>query len=93
MVLASAALERLKLNNRVSNYFDDEQMLNAPGQGAIAVETRSEGAVKDIVASLDHKKTRFCISQERLFLKTLMGGCTSPIGAYCNIENNFIKSC
>jgi hydroxymethylbilane synthase len=91
MVLASAALERLKLNNRVSNYFDDEQMLNAPGQGAIAVETRSEGAVKDIVASLDHKKTRFCISQERLFLKTLMGGCTSPIGAYCNIENNFIK--
>ena len=65
-------------------------MLNAPGQGAIAVETRNEGAVKDIVLSLDHENTRNCVYHERLFLKTLMGGCTSPIGAYCKIENNII---
>ena len=90
LVLAAAGLERLKLKNRVSNYFNEQQMLNAPGQGAIAVETRNEGAVKDIVLSLDHENTRNCVYHERLFLKTLMGGCTSPIGAYCKIENNII---
>ena len=65
-------------------------MLNAPGQGAIAVETRNEGEIKDMVSVLDHKNTRLCIAQERMFLKTLRGGCTSPIGAYCKIENNVV---
>ena len=90
LVLAAAGLERLKLKDRVSNFFKEEQMLNAPGQGAIAIETRNEGAVKDMVLSLDHENTRNCVYHERLFLKTLMGGCTSPIGAYCKIENNLI---
>ena len=90
LVLAAAGLERLKLKDRVSNFFKEEQMLNAPGQGAIAIETRNEGAVKDMVLSLDHENTRNCVYHERLFLKTLEGGCTSPIGAYCKIENDLI---
>ncbi len=90
LVLAAAGLERLKLKDRVSNFFKEEQMLNAPGQGAIVIETRNEGAVKDLVLSLDHENTRNCVYHERLFLKTLEGGCTSPIGAYCKIENDLI---
>ena len=90
LVLAAAGLERLKLKDRVSNFFKEEQMLNAPGQGAIAIETRNEGTVKDMVLSLDHENTRNCVYHERLFLKTLEGGCTSPIGAYCKIENDLI---
>ena len=90
LILAAAALQRLKFLNRISNYFSEAQMLNAPGQGAIAVETRNEGEIKDMVSVLDHKNTRLCIAQERMFLKTLGGGCTSPIGAYCKIENNIL---
>ena len=90
LILAAAALQRLKFLNRISNYFSEAQMLNAPGQGAIAVETRNEGEIKDMVSVLDHKNTRLCIAQERMFLKTLRGGCTSPIGAYCKIENNVV---
>ena len=90
LILAAAALQRLKFLNRISNYFSEAQMLNAPGQGAITVETRNEGEIKDMVSVLDHKNTRLCIAQERMFLKTLGGGCTSPIGAYCKIENNIL---
>ena len=65
-------------------------MLNAPAQGAIAVETRNSGKIKELISKLDDLKTRLCVSQERLFLKTLMGGCTSPIGAYAKIEKNIM---
>ena len=64
-------------------------MLNAPGQGAIAVETRNEGAVKDIVLSLDHENTRNCVYHERLFLKTLMGD-VHLLLRILQIENNII---
>ena len=90
IVLASAGLQRLQMLNRVSNYFNDDEMLNAPAQGAIAVETRNYGEIKELVSKLDHQNTRLCVSQERIFLKTLMGGCTSPIGAYAKIEQNTI---
>ena len=90
IVLASAGLERLQISSRVSNYFNEEEMLNAPAQGAIAVETRNSGKIKELISKLDHLNTRLCVSQERLFLKTLMGGCTSPIGAYAKIEKNTI---
>ena len=93
LILAAAGLERLKLLDKVSNYFDESQMINAPGQGAIAIETRNQGEIKDMVSKLDHEITRQCVIQERLFLKTLKGGCTSPIGAYCKIENNIIVIC
>ena len=78
------------MSNRVSNYFNEEEMLNAPAQGAIAVETRNSGKIKELISKLDDLKTRLCVSQERLFLKTLMGGCTSPIGAYAKIEKNIM---
>ncbi len=91
IVLASAGLQRLQILNRVSNYFKDDEMLNAPAQGAIAVETRNSGEIKELVSKLDHQNTRLCVSQERIFLKTLMGGCTSPIGAYAEINKNAIS--
>ena len=90
LVLAAAGLERLQMLERVSTFFDDNQMLNAPGQGAIAVETRKKGEMKEMISKLDHEHTRLCVHQERLFLKTLKGGCTSPISAYCKIANNKI---
>ena len=91
LVLASVALERLQISNFSPDFFDGNQMLNAPGQGAVAVETRSRGDIKDMVKMLDHIKTRYCVDQERLFLKTLKGGCTSPIASYCSIEGDKIN--
>ena len=46
--------------------------------------------MKEMISKLDHEHTRLCVHQERLFLKTLKGGCTSPISAYCKIANNKI---
>ena len=49
LVLASVALERLQISNFSPDFFDGNQMLNAPGQGAVAVETRSGGDILDMV--------------------------------------------
>lgn len=44
-------------------------------------------AVNLAVASINHKKTQICVEIERLFLQTLEGGCTAPIGALAEFIN------
>ena len=87
LVLAAAALERLNLKDNIANYFDSDEMLSAPGQGAIAIESRKNDKTNFLLSPLNHKETYQCIKQEREFLKYLEGGCTAPIGAYAKIQN------
>ncbi len=66
-------------------------MLPAVGQGAMAVEIRTEDAeLREILQVFDDAETRFCITAERAFLRTLEGGCQVPIGANAIIENEEI---
>ena len=62
-------------------------MLSAPGQGAIAIESRKNDKINQLLSNLNHEETSLCIKQERSFLKYLEGGCTAPIGAYAKIKN------
>ena len=87
LVLAAAALERLNLKDNIANYFDSDEMLSAPGQGAIAIESRKNDKINQLLSNLNHEETSLCIKQERSFLKYLEGGCTAPIGAYAKIKN------
>jgi hydroxymethylbilane synthase len=58
-------------------------MCPAAGQGALAIESRSNDAhVKDLLAFLDDSDTRSAIQCERALLQSLGGGCQVPIGAY-----------
>lgn len=82
VVLAHAGLRRLGLAGRVTEVLDPIQMLPAPGQGALAVECRSERAdVRAIVAALDDADTRACVEAERAVLAVLEAGCSAPLGA------------
>lgn len=81
IVLAAAGLRRL------GRFEDDcwlipyEVMLPAPGQGALALECRSDDdRVRDLVAALEHPATRHCVTAERAFLRRLQGGCNVPLG-------------
>ena len=89
IIISAAALTRLGFQDRITYIFDNEEMICAPGQGTIALESREEDKeIKKIVNSINHKKTSICVDIERSFLKRLEGGCTAPIGAYAQIVDD-----
>lgn len=81
-LLAAAGLRRLGLGDRIVALLDAPAWLAAPGQGAIAVQSRANDvAMTSILSSLDHADTRIAITAERALLAALEGGCQVPIGA------------
>ena len=72
--------------------FDPEIMCPAPGQGALAIETRADdAAVIEAIAPLDSTETRFAVEAERWLLHALGGGCSLPVGALCTAVNGTWK--
>lgn len=82
VVLAHAGLRRLGLAERVTEVLDPIQMLPAPGQGALAVECRTDRTdLRALLAELDDPETRACVEAERAMLAILEAGCSAPVGA------------
>jgi hydroxymethylbilane synthase len=82
IVLAAAGLLRLGRGSSIASYFGFEEMLPAPGQGAMAVQCRvDDEATLALLAGIDHRATRLAVTAERSFLKGLGGGCSAPIAA------------
>ncbi len=87
IVIAACGLIRLGLEERITEYLDFSQMLPEPGQGALAVEARSDDTeMLDLIGALDDPVSRACVEAERAFLKALGGGCRVPIAAYASAE-------
>jgi hydroxymethylbilane synthase len=87
IVLASAGLRRLGWENRITELLDSDVMCPAVGQGALAVETRSDGsAAQEIARRLEHRESRIAVTAERAVLRALGGGCQVPIGAYATVD-------
>ncbi|MCQ5129634.1 hydroxymethylbilane synthase [Butyricicoccus faecihominis] len=89
LVLAAAGLQRLGLSHRVSRVFTPEEMLPAAGQGILAVEGRA-GEWAEETRLLDDASARACAMAERAFVRTLDGGCFSPIAAYAETEEGLL---
>ncbi len=88
-IFASAGLERIHL--RPENSIDLDWMLPAPAQGAITVSCRENDAASFEAAHLlNDEQTEICTKIERDFLRTLLGGCSTPISALAIIENDKI---
>ncbi len=88
-IFAAAGLERIGLRPQTSIELD--WMLPAPAQGAIMVVCREEdNHAKQATALLNDIDTAFCTKIERDFLKTLLGGCSTPISALAAIENSMV---
>lgn len=91
VILASAGLIRLGVENRISARISTNEMLPAVGQGAIAIETRSDDEFAvDTTSQLDHHETRLACLAERAFLRGLGGGCQLPIAAHAVIEDDLL---
>jgi hydroxymethylbilane synthase len=88
-IFAAAGVERI--NVRPENSVDLTWMLPAPAQGAIMVVcNEDDNATKEACAALNDKATAICTKIERDFLKTLMGGCSTPISALAEIESDTV---
>ena len=82
MILAYAGVHRLKLDAHIKQIIPFDIMLPAVGQGAMAIEIRSDDdETKSLVQKLNDEATEFCTTAERSFLRRLEGGCQVPIGA------------
>jgi hydroxymethylbilane synthase len=88
IVLAQAGLNRLGIEHQyLSQVLPSSIMLPAIGQGCLAVSVRSNDMkIKNIIRSIDDRKTRLCVSAERAFSKELGEGCNTPIGALATIK-------
>ncbi|MER5323997.1 hydroxymethylbilane synthase [Streptosporangium roseum] len=83
VVLAAAGLGRLGREAEISQVFEVEEMLPAPGQGALAVECRADRAdLIEFLSVLDDARTRAAVTAERAVLNALEAGCAAPVGAY-----------
>src|SRR5690242_19925482 len=83
IILAAAGVKRLALETHVRSWIEPELMCPAVGQGALAVEARSNDTqVLKYLEFLNHPETRNAIECERAVLGSLGGGCQVPIGAY-----------
>jgi hydroxymethylbilane synthase len=85
VILARAGLARLDRLDEVTEVLDPLQMLPAPGQGALAVETREGDDLLTELAMLDDFRTRAAVTAERAVLARLEGGCSAPIGVLAEV--------
>ena len=82
ILLAAAGLNRLGLQHEITEIFSPDQICPAPGQGALAIETRESDEVHDLCADLNDSLTEAAVACERAVLAGLGGGCLLPVGAY-----------
>ena len=88
-IFAAAGLQRIGL--RPANAVELDWMIPAPAQGAIMVVCREKDKlVFDQCRNLHHEPSAFCVKIERDFLSTLLGGCSTPIGALAELEGDEI---
>ncbi|GEO09802.1 hydroxymethylbilane synthase [Segetibacter aerophilus] len=84
-IFAAAGLERINLRPGTSIELD--WMLPAPAQGAIVVVCRNEDVFSyEACQNFNHEETALCTKVEKDFLRTLLGGCSTPISALAEVS-------
>ncbi len=83
VVLAYAGLARIGHLDAVTQVFEPEEMLPAPGQGALAVECRAgEPELAALLQAVTDQASMVAVTAERSLLEALEAGCSAPVGAY-----------
>lgn len=87
LVLAGAGLVRLGLEKRISRWFSTEEILPAAGQAILAVQARQDVDTA-CLRTFDDRDSRDCLLAERAFVRTLDGGCSSPVAAFATVDGD-----
>lgn len=92
IILATSGLMRLGLTDRIRHELDTHVSLPAVGQGALAIECRSDdAAVLALLKPLNHEPSRLCVMAERAMNRHLQGGCQVPIAGFATIQDGQIR--
>ena len=92
LLLACAGLDRLGLSDRISRRLDPDELLSAPGQGALAMVCLGlDERTRGLLATQDHAASRAAVAAERSLLNHLRGGCRAPVGARADVEGGRIR--
>ena len=91
-ILAAAGLIRIGRSSEIAQYFDIQDIVPAPAQGALAVECRADDqAMIDLLATIDDAPTRLTSIAERAVLEGLSAGCDLAVGAFCVIDSGNLQ--
>lgn len=89
IMLAAAGLKRLGLENKVTQYFEPDEIIPAVCQGILAIQTRAaaDGAALTgyLLESVHCEEAALCAAAERAYMIRLNGGCSTPIAAHAVI--------
>jgi hydroxymethylbilane synthase len=87
-----AGLKRLGLAHDVTEIFEDDRFLPAPGQGAILIQIRDchDPDLQELLHEINHKPSAARVAAERSFLKRLGGGCQLPCGIWTRLDEKQI---
>jgi hydroxymethylbilane synthase len=90
-LLALAGLRRLGLEAAATAVLDAREFVPAPGQGAIAITTRTgDAATRALLAPVLDAATGVALAAERAFLRVLDGSCKTPVGAHARVEEGSV---
>lgn len=92
IILAAAGVYRLGLQAYVREELSLDLMLPAPGQGALAIQSRTnDKKLNSILDLIEDTDTRNAVTAERSLLKNLGGGCSAPVAAYGNVQGETLS--
>jgi hydroxymethylbilane synthase len=86
LVLAAAGLKRINRDDRIAEFLADDICVSAAGQGALGVESRDDGSMREWLGFVHDAATSTEVTAERALLDRLGGGCHVPIGARARVE-------
>jgi hydroxymethylbilane synthase len=89
--LAAAGINRLGLKCDYRIELPIDRFPTAPGQGALAIETRRGDEAEKIASSINHPSTSLCVHAERTFLSAMQAGCHAPIAAAATVTGKRIR--
>ncbi|MDP8244790.1 MAG: hydroxymethylbilane synthase [Candidatus Hinthialibacter antarcticus] len=91
MIMAHAAIRRMEWEDRIAGVIQPGEMLPAPAQGAIAIESRiDDEETRTLLQSIHDAETAISVMAERSFLATLEGGCQAPMAAYATVKDGLV---
>jgi hydroxymethylbilane synthase len=91
-ILAAAGVIRMGWEERVSEYLDVAVFTPAPGQAALGVDCRqNDRATRRLLEAISDRTTTLEVEAQRAFLRTVGGGCTSPLAAHAQIEGDIVR--
>ena len=90
--LAVAGLNRLNMEDIITNAISTEEMLPAVAQGAIGIERRENDiSIATMLEAIHNSKTGLLLSAERAFLEALDGSCETPIAGLAELSNGNLR--